>query len=147
MAPGDGAGHSQQATPYYPWFFSSISLHNAQTLPFLSHLNPTILPHCGGSHCSLQHGWQVPGWHFLSCCLVWWQAGVYCPPVPCAGGQVCVWQESLQVSIFLFLCCTAWISFHFICISPEHKIALATQPGFKLQWAKDHLPCPWQIWE
>jgi hypothetical protein len=40
MVPGRGPGHSQQATPLHTRISSSISLHNAQAIPFLflSHL-------------------------------------------------------------------------------------------------------------
>lgn len=47
MAPGGGAGRSQQAASLYPQVSSSLSLHNAHAAPllFLSHL--TCRPVCG----------------------------------------------------------------------------------------------------
>lgn len=62
MASGGGDGHSQKVTPFHPRVFSSVSCHNAQTVPlvFLSHLSTIELhiqyaaPATGGPL-----GWQA----------------------------------------------------------------------------------------
>ena len=134
MAPGGRAGHSQQATSFHSQVSSSISLHNAQvsSLLFLSHLTTAYL-----------HTVVVPApspWVTTPpstfCGVV--VSGVYGPPVPDSGGQVCGCHGHQQVSVSLpfpslsCLCMLDFIFFNLIFMSLRHKTALATKAVIRL---------------